>query len=177
MKAHRLARVAEAVREVASETILYELRDPRVKATRVTVTRADTPATLREKCRAAYEHRMSSPGGLPEEIVQLLPAHVAHALTRGAGERDILCSNIGSLPAALSRLGPHPCLGVAARAIHPGLTAPLPRTRLSAYLSRLADTYTLALVSLDPAHIESSTALAELAEPTLTSLDISATFW
>ena len=28
---HRLARVAEAIREVASETILFELRDPRVK--------------------------------------------------------------------------------------------------------------------------------------------------
>ena len=39
MKTHRLARVAEAIREVASETILYELNDPRVKM--VTVTRAE----------------------------------------------------------------------------------------------------------------------------------------
>jgi len=31
MKPYRLARVAEAVREVASETILYEMHDPRVK--------------------------------------------------------------------------------------------------------------------------------------------------
>ena len=38
MKSHRMARVAEVVREVASETILFELRDPRVKG--VTVTRA-----------------------------------------------------------------------------------------------------------------------------------------
>src|SRR5262245_62052371 len=44
MKAHRLARVAEAVREVASETILYELRDPRVK--HVTVTRAEVSGDL-----------------------------------------------------------------------------------------------------------------------------------
>jgi ribosome-binding factor A len=44
MKTHRLARVAEAVREVASETILYELRDPRVK--RVTVTRAEVSGDL-----------------------------------------------------------------------------------------------------------------------------------
>jgi ribosome-binding factor A len=44
MKAHRLARVAEAVREVASETILYELRDPRVKL--VTVTRAEVSGDL-----------------------------------------------------------------------------------------------------------------------------------
>lgn len=44
MKAHRLARVAEVVREVASETILFELKDPRVKM--VTVTRAEVSADL-----------------------------------------------------------------------------------------------------------------------------------
>ncbi|MGL4553073.1 MAG: 30S ribosome-binding factor RbfA [Gemmataceae bacterium] len=44
MKAHRLARVSEAIREVAAETILFELRDPRVKA--VTVTRAEVSADL-----------------------------------------------------------------------------------------------------------------------------------
>ncbi len=38
MKAHRLARVAEVIREVASETILFELRDPRVKGVTVTGT-------------------------------------------------------------------------------------------------------------------------------------------
>ena len=44
MKAHRLARVAEAVREVASETILYELCDPRIKM--VTVTRAEVSSSV-----------------------------------------------------------------------------------------------------------------------------------
>lgn len=44
MKTHRLARVAEVVREVASETILFELRDPRVK--NVTVTRAEVSGDL-----------------------------------------------------------------------------------------------------------------------------------
>src|SRR6516225_4012954 len=44
MKAHRLARVAEVVREVASETILFELRDPRVRG--VTVTRAEISGDL-----------------------------------------------------------------------------------------------------------------------------------
>ena len=44
MKTHRLARVAEVVREVASETILFELRDPRVK--KVTVTRAEVSGDL-----------------------------------------------------------------------------------------------------------------------------------
>jgi ribosome-binding factor A len=44
MKTHRLARIAEAIREVASETILFELKDPRVK--RVTVTRAEVSGDL-----------------------------------------------------------------------------------------------------------------------------------
>jgi ribosome-binding factor A len=44
MKAHRLARVAEVIREVASETILFQLRDPRVKG--VTVTRAEVSGDL-----------------------------------------------------------------------------------------------------------------------------------
>ena len=44
MKTHRLARVAEAIREVASQTILFELRDPRVK--NVTVTRAEVSGDL-----------------------------------------------------------------------------------------------------------------------------------
>jgi ribosome-binding factor A len=44
MKTYRLARIAEAVREVASETILYEMRDPRVKM--VTVTRAEVSGDL-----------------------------------------------------------------------------------------------------------------------------------
>jgi ribosome-binding factor A len=44
MKTHRLARVAEVIREVASSTILFELRDPRVKM--VTVTRAEVSGDL-----------------------------------------------------------------------------------------------------------------------------------
>lgn len=45
MKTHRLARVAEVIREVAAETILFELRDPRVKKN-VTVTRAEVSGDL-----------------------------------------------------------------------------------------------------------------------------------
>jgi ribosome-binding factor A len=44
MKTHRRARVAEVIREVAAETILFELHDPRVKA--VTVTRAEVSGDL-----------------------------------------------------------------------------------------------------------------------------------
>lgn len=44
MKTHRLARIAEAIREVAAETILFEMNDPRIKM--VTVTRAEVTADL-----------------------------------------------------------------------------------------------------------------------------------
>src|SRR5580704_8622929 len=44
MKQHRLARVSQIIREVASETILFEIQDPRVK--NVTVTRAEVAADL-----------------------------------------------------------------------------------------------------------------------------------
>jgi ribosome-binding factor A len=57
MKTHRLARVAEAIREVASETILYELRDPRVKM--VTVTRAEVSGDLQHA--KIYVSIMGSP--------------------------------------------------------------------------------------------------------------------
>src|ERR1700733_2790963 len=46
MKKHRIARVAEAIREVAAETILFELRDPRIKS--VTVTRAEVSGDLQK---------------------------------------------------------------------------------------------------------------------------------
>ncbi|MFC6014219.1 hypothetical protein [Nocardia lasii] len=116
--------------------------------TEIDIVRTDTPATIRDKARAAYQRRMSSPAGLPEEILQVLPDRAAYALSKGAGERDILCSNIGPLPAAVRTVGPHDCTRVAARAIHPDLTT-FPRTRLEGYLSQLDNTYTLALVSLD----------------------------
>jgi ribosome-binding factor A len=57
MKPYRLARVAEVMREVASETILFELRDPRVKG--VTVTRAEVSADLQHG--KIYVSLMGSP--------------------------------------------------------------------------------------------------------------------
>ncbi|MSR31782.1 MAG: 30S ribosome-binding factor RbfA [Gemmataceae bacterium] len=44
MKTHRVARVAKVIREVASETILFKLRDPRIHMT--TVLRAEVSGDL-----------------------------------------------------------------------------------------------------------------------------------
>ncbi|APA95555.1 condensation domain-containing protein [Nocardia seriolae] len=156
--------------------------EPRVdndmSMTEVAITRDDTPATLRRKARAAYEHRMTSPGGIPEEILQVVPDRWAYRLAKGAGERDILCSNIGNLPESLLALGPHGCTGLAARAIHPGLRPDaLPRTRLSGYLTRIADTYTLSLVSLDPRAIPTPAALSALARTALAEHGLRGTAW
>src|SRR3989441_2343500 len=46
MKQHRIARVSEAIREVAAETILFELQDPRIK--NVTVTKAEVSGDLQK---------------------------------------------------------------------------------------------------------------------------------
>ena len=46
MKQHRIARVSEAIREVAAETILFELQDPRI--INVTVTRAEVSGDLQK---------------------------------------------------------------------------------------------------------------------------------
>ncbi|MFG3617218.1 hypothetical protein [Nocardia sp. NPDC047654] len=146
--------------------------------TRIAITRADTPATIRALARSAYAHRMSAPSGMPEELLQVIPDRWAYALSEGAGERDILCSNIGMLPASLLRLGPHRCTGVAARAIHPGLAAArLPRTRLSGYLCRIGDDYVLSLVGLDPARIASAGALRELAQRAANCAGLHADAW
>jgi len=57
MKTYRPARIAEVVREVASETILFELNDPRIKS--VTVTRAEVSADLQHA--KVYVSIMGSP--------------------------------------------------------------------------------------------------------------------
>jgi len=44
MKTHRIARIAEVIREVASETILFKMSDPRISM--VTVLRADVSGDL-----------------------------------------------------------------------------------------------------------------------------------
>jgi ribosome-binding factor A len=89
MKSHRLARVAEVVREVAANTILFELKDPRVKF--VTVTRAEVSADLQhakvyvsvmgtEKEQALCMYGLNSAAGFVQTKVakQLTTRHVPH---------------------------------------------------------------------------------------------------
>ncbi|AKE88979.1 hypothetical protein A4U64_17820 [Rhodococcus sp. WB1] len=133
-----------------------------VTMTEVVVDASDTPASIRHRARAAYTRRREgAPHGLPDEVLQLLPDRLAARLAAGAGERDLLCSNIGPLPPVLDGFGPHRTTGVATRAVHPGLATARASTstRLAAYLCRQGDRYTLALVALDDEHFPTRAAL------------------
>ena len=97
MKSHRLARVAEVVREVAAETILFELKDPRVKG--VTVTRAEVSADLQhakvfvsvmgsEKEQQLTMHGLKSAAGfvqtkLADRLTTRFVPHVTFVLDEG----------------------------------------------------------------------------------------------
>lgn len=133
----------------------------------------DNPADTRARCGDGFGRRMTAPDGIPEEFLHLLPDRLAYRATRGAGELDLLCSNIGRLPESMRLVGQSRSRAIAARAIHPGLTV-FPRTRLSGYLCRLDDEYTLSLVSLDPDHIRSR---QELQAATTACLPVAATSW
>ena len=89
MKSHRLARVSEVIRETAASTILFELKDPRVKM--VTVTRAEVSADLQhakvfvsvmgsEKEQALTMHGLKSAAGYIQTKVasQLTTRYVPH---------------------------------------------------------------------------------------------------
>jgi ribosome-binding factor A len=89
MKAHRLARVNEVVRETVASAILFDLKDPRVK--NVTVTRAEVSADLQhakvfvsvmgtEKQQQLTMHGLKSAAGYIQKKVgdQLTTRYVPH---------------------------------------------------------------------------------------------------
>ncbi|MFE3292156.1 hypothetical protein ACFXGJ_15495, partial [Rhodococcus sp. NPDC059234] len=140
----------------------------------VTVAPGDSPAAVRAALREAYaQPPMTSPAGFPPELLQLVSDRAAHRLAPNPGERDVLCSNIGAIPDALSSLGGHRTSGIATRAVHPGVTptqAAAARNRLSAYLCRREGRYTLALVSMDGG-------LRERTEEALAAHGLRARYW
>lgn len=97
MKSHRLARVAEVVRETAANAILFELKDPRVK--NVTVTRAEVSADLQhakvfvsvmgsEREQALTMHGLKSAAGfvqtkLADRLTSRYVPHVTFVVDEG----------------------------------------------------------------------------------------------
>lgn len=151
-----------------------------VTTTEVVVGPADTPARIRDAAREAYRRpREGAPHGIPDEILQLVPDRLAARLAAGAGERDVLCSNIGAIPDSLASFGPHRTGGFAARAMHPGLPAPqaTTSTRLAAYLCAFAGHYTLALVALDADRFPDAETLRRHADGELADRGLRAHSW
>ncbi|MFD1811105.1 hypothetical protein [Rhodococcus gannanensis] len=134
-----------------------------IDMTELTVRLGDTPDVTRVLLREAYlRPPMSSPAGFPPELLQLVPDRVAYRLAPDPGERDVLCSNIGAIPAGLATLGGASADAIAARAVHPGIDSRQlaeSANRLSVYLCRLGDRYTLSLVSKDLGLRERTTAV------------------
>ncbi|MFI8567455.1 hypothetical protein ACIGGF_12940 [Rhodococcus sp. NPDC078407] len=139
----------------------------------------DSPAVVRAACKAAFAAPVGAPAGYPPEVVQLLPHRLAATLTSTPGRGEVLCSNIGEIPPALSTLGPHRSCGLATRAIHPAAIGPLPcaTIRLSTYLSRMDGRYTLSLVSTDDALVESTEELTAAVHRALEKRNLAGTPW
>ncbi|MFE4503002.1 hypothetical protein ACFRFQ_24380 [Rhodococcus sp. NPDC056743] len=133
-------------------------------------------AQIRRLCRDAFEAPpMSSPAGFPAELLQVVPDRLAHRLADGPGQRDALCSNIGTVD--IDQFEGHRTSGLALRAVHPGASAAQldsTSTRVSGYLSRNNATYTLSLVSFESADNQS---LRTSACNTLEEFGISARPW
>ncbi|MEU5840617.1 hypothetical protein [Rhodococcus sp. NPDC047139] len=146
----------------------------------ITIDEGDTVSTIRARATDAYSRpREGAPHNLPAEILQLLPDRLAARASRGAGERDVLCSNIGAVPDELTSLGPYRTTGIAMRAMHPGLGTRPARTatRLSVYACHTADRYTLAFVALDEEHFPDTTALRTHVRTELAERGLEPRFW
>lgn len=150
--------------------------DNAVAMVAIPLTPSTTLAQIRRLCRDAFEAPpMSSPAGFPAELLQVVPDRVAHRLADGPGQRDALCSNIGTVD--IDQFEGHRTSGLALRAVHPGASAAQldsTSTRVSGYLSRNNATYTLSLVSFESADNQ---ALRTLACNTLEKFGISARSW
>lgn len=150
--------------------------DNSVAMVAIPLTPSTTLAQIRTLCRDAFEAPpMSSPAGFPPELLQVVPDRLAHRLSDGPGQRDALCSNIGVVD--IDQFEGHRTTGLALRAVHPGASAAqldATSTRISGYLSRNRDTYTLSLVSFESADNQ---ALRTLACNTLKKFGISAHCW
>ncbi|OZD01043.1 hypothetical protein CH275_20000 [Rhodococcus sp. 06-235-1A] len=137
----------------------------------------DSPAAIRVACKTAFGAPVGAPAGYPPEIVQLLPHRIAAKLTSTPGRGEVLCSNIGDIPRAVTTLGPHRSCGLATRAIHPDPRGTESTIRMSTYISRLNGSYTLSLVSTDDDLVGSSAELASAVQRALATRNLAGKPW
>ncbi|MCZ4519643.1 hypothetical protein O4220_14075 [Rhodococcus ruber] len=137
----------------------------------------DSPADIRIACKAAFGAPVGAPAGYPPEIVQLLPHRIAAKLTSTPGRGEVLCSNIGDIPRAVTTLGPHRSCGLATRAIHPNPSNAVSTIGMSTYISRMNGNYTLSLVCTDDALVGSSAELTSAVQRALATRNLAGKPW
>lgn len=151
-----------------------------LSVTAVRVTPDQTMAQTRSLAKNAYRSPLTGPAGFPDELLHVVPPKVASVLAPSTGQRDALCSNIGTLPDQIRSIAGRRAVRVAARAIHPGLehrqAAGAP-TILSAYLCRGGEVYTLSVVVTDPERAHARAEVRDAVDHALTKHDLVPDFW
>lgn len=139
---------------------------------------------LRGRARAGYAAAgagsgMGPPADMPAELLQVIGHRAAHALVPDPGSRDGLASNLGRLDGILSMLAGHRGQVIAARSVHPRLSAEATRTTrtsVSGWAATSDGVITIALAIPDPA-VATSEDLHELINKALGHWELSATYW
>ena len=139
---------------------------------------------LRSRARTAFGTAGSGPGmgppaDMPEELLQVIGHRAAHALVPDPGSRDGLASNLGDLDGMLSMLSGHRGRAIAARSIHPGLSAPRcadTRSSVAGWAAVAGEKMTICIGVPDPS-VASGEDLRELINKSLGQWDLTADHW
>ena len=139
---------------------------------------------LRQRARAGFAAAgdgsgLGPPAGMPAELLQVIGHRAANALVPDPGSRDGLASNLGELDGFLSILAGHRGHAIAARSVHPRLSAQATsatRTSVAGWAAESAGVMTITLAIPDPA-VATGEDLYELINKALGHWELSATYW
>lgn len=140
--------------------------------------------TLRDRARTAFGSAGSGkglgpPAGMPAELLQVIGHRAAHALVPDPGSRDGLASNLGDLNGLLSMLSGHRGRAIAARSVHPGLSAAGctgTRSSVAGWAVSAGGRMTICVGVPDPT-VASGKDLRELINKSLEHWDLTADHW
>ncbi|PYE19354.1 hypothetical protein DFR67_103266 [Williamsia limnetica] len=139
---------------------------------------------LRDRARAAFTDAgagrgMGPPAGMPEEALGVIGNRAAHALVPDPGSRDGLASNMGDLDGLLTMLSGHRGRAIAARSVHPHLTAAKSaetRCSVSGWAATAGGDVTICIGIPDPT-VAHDADLRELINKVLGHWDLTADHW
>lgn len=139
---------------------------------------------LRRRARAAFADAgagrgMGPPAGMPEEVLGVIGHRASHALVPDPGSRDALASNMGDLDGLLTMLAGHRGRAIAARSVHPHLSAAASaqtRCSVSGWAATAGGNVTICVAVPDPT-VASGEDLRELINKSLGHWDLTADHW